>query len=185
MASSCHNTHKDYNYPCPLNPMEEEQEKEEEEEDLLELGLGISSTTTCRKKEHYQSNTVSGSGAASSSSLQFHAQQHIGLGLDLRLGIGYHNGGGVRGMDVAPPSNYNTTSLWKDQGQEDHDYYDMAKSSSSSSWPWLMGSSSSFLGLHDWQMPVSIDSHNCSIPTITTTRPHTGLWFTLRSTTNR
>nr|POE63900.1 isoform 2 of e3 ubiquitin protein ligase drip1 [Quercus suber] len=53
---------------------------------------------------------------------------------------------------------------------------------SSSSWPWHMDSGAAFLGLHDCQVPVPNDSHHYDS---STTRPHPGFWFTLRSSTNR
>ncbi|XP_017971263.1 PREDICTED: uncharacterized protein LOC18612903 isoform X1 [Theobroma cacao] len=181
MASPSHfeKTHEDYNRPSG-----EEQAKDK---DWLELGLGFS--IACRKEEEeeeeeHQRNAVS---ASPSSQLQQVKQKPTGCGAGLELGLSLgrdlesmpglelDHEHGVRVIGMAPPGNYDQGS-WQNQDEDhcDEDYDDMAW------WPCDMNSGS-FLGLDDWQMPVPNTSHDY----LAGTRPHSGLWFTLQSYTNR
>nr|XP_023890144.1 uncharacterized protein LOC112002221 [Quercus suber] len=176
--------------------------KGDEEGDWLELGLGIGFRRGCRKEEDHGSHppvskpltiATSFAAAASSSSLPLQTNQ-LGLGLELKasgLGLRFDNEG-VRHVDImAPPSsNYHNLLLWPDNCHHYHDNNDEdvdidvynGLPESSSSWPWHMDSGAAFLGLHDCQVPVPNDSHHYDS---STTRPHPGFWFTLRSSTNR
>lgn len=187
MASSSHQSNQDYKLKAG---------EDEGAGDWLELGLGLGFGTGCRKMEEQRSNPVSGhktSSAASSSSsslpLQTNQQIGLGLGLELRSGLGLGLGlgfekEGVRHVGLLAPSISNYQDLlWPDHcyhynqyNDNDDDHYGVVQPS----WPWHSDPAGAFLGLHDLQIPVSNDSHNYS-----SRRPHSGLWFSLRSSTNR
>ncbi|KAG2668533.1 hypothetical protein I3843_15G159700 [Carya illinoinensis] len=183
MASSSHKSNQDYKLKAG----------EDEGGDWLELGLGLGFGTGCRKVEAEQrSNPVSGhltsAAASSSSSLPLQTNQQIGLGLGLELqsglGLGFENEG-VRHVGLLAPSISNYQDLsWPDHCYHYNQYYDNDEYHYNGvvqpSWPWHSDPAGAFLGLHDLQMPVPNDSHNYS-----TRRPHSGLWFSLRSSTNR
>ncbi|XP_030940839.1 uncharacterized protein LOC115965690 isoform X2 [Quercus lobata] len=175
--------------------------KGDEEGDWLELGLGIGFRRACRKEEDQGSHPpvskplpiATSFAASSSSSLPLQTNQ-LGLGLELKasgLALRFDNEG-VRHVDImAPPSsNYHNLLLWPDNCHHYHDNNDEdveidvynGLPESSSSWPWHMDSGAAFLGLHDCPVPVPNDSHHYDS---STTRPHPGFWFTLRSLTNR
>ncbi|KAL4387868.1 hypothetical protein GQ457_09G012160 [Hibiscus cannabinus] len=92
-----------------------------------------------------------------------------GLELGLSLGLALDHGEEEEEDD-------DDEMVWRNQ-QEDHygDYDDMA-------WWWACHMNNPSSGsLKDWQMPVPNDPHDYS----TRIRPHSGLWFTLQSYTNR
>ncbi|GMY12663.1 isoform 2 of e3 ubiquitin protein ligase drip1 [Fagus crenata] len=187
-SSSSHKSHQDYKLKV-------------EEGDWLELGLGLG----FRKPEDHGSHPVSGplsltsAPSSSSSSLPLQTNLGLGLGLELRAGLGLGLGlslkidnESVRQVGMAPPSSNYHNLLCPDNCDPYHHYNysndddededeDGDDNSMPSSWPWHMESGGAFLGLHDWQMAVPNNSHDYSTP-----RPHPpGLWFTLRSLTNR
>ena len=197
MASPSHfeKTRKD-NYNRPLS-----EDQAAKDKDWLELGLGFG--IACKKQEEdqeYQPNPNISFQVSTSASSELQAMQKppgcssVGLELGLSLGIDLesraldleldhdendnHEHGVMRVIDMVPPGNYDQSS-WQNQDEDhyeedDNDYDDMAW------WPCDMNSGS-FLGLDDWQMPVLNNSHDY----FTRTRPHSGLWFTLQSYTNR
>lgn len=170
MASPSHNSHRDYKL-----------KSEEDGGDWLQLGLG--SGTGCRKLEGRRSNPVSGLltlAASSSSPLNTNHQTGLGLGLELDLKSGLDLGFDIDSVrHVAPPrSNYHHLS--PDNCNYHYQYYEDDEHDGSPSWPWHKDSGSAFLGLQNWQMPVPNDAHDYS-----TRRPQSGLWFSLRSLTNR
>jgi hypothetical protein len=174
MASSSSSPHKS---------LQDYKLKAEEDEggDWLELGLGFGKG--CRKAEENRSNDPVSvnplpSASSSSSPLQTSSQQ---IGLGLGLGLRFDNDDGIRHVGVLPPSTCNYHNLlWPDHY---HHYDDHHHNGMPSSWPWHIDSGGAFLGLHDWQMPVPDDTHH---DYFSTRRPQSsGLWFTLRSLTNR
>lgn len=146
--------------------------------DWLELGLGLG----FRRKPEDLPLPVSlpllpsASISSSSSPLQLQTNnQQIGLGLGLGLGLRFDNDHhhGVRHVGVLAPSTCNYHNLlWPD-----HYHHHHHNGIGMPSWPWHIDDT------HDWQMPVPDDTHHHDY---STRRPQsTGLWFTLRSLTNR
>lgn len=177
MASSSSSPHKS------LQDYKLKAEEKDEGGDWLELGLGLGLGKGCRKAEENRSNDPVSvnplpSASSSSSPLQTSSQQ---IGLGLGLGLRFDNDDGVRHVGVLGPSTCNYHNLlWPDHY---HHYDDHHHNGMPSSWPWHIDSGGAFLGLHDWQMPVPDDTHH---DYFSTRRPQSsGLWFTLRSLTNR
>lgn len=198
-SSSSHKSFQDYNdlIPCQPQPVVKAALDEEEDEDWLQLGLG-SSVVACKTQQHRSNPPLP------SSETQFQAHHnhddHIGLGLGLGLEevrqggvLGFdYNDASVREIDLPMPPTINyDQSLWTSSNYyhfDDHDRENMPS--------WQMDNSeedgSSLLGVHDhqhhhdWQMPVpnsyQYDYYSTSSSSM---RPNSGLWFTLRASTNR
>ncbi|XVE83493.1 hypothetical protein DITRI_Ditri16bG0092200 [Diplodiscus trichospermus] len=184
-------------------PPSTEEDQPANDKDWLELGLGFS--IACRKEEEDQQHqpqpsiSVPVSASAYSPLQAKHKPPGCSAGLELGLSLGIdlelrapgleldqlenndHELGDMRLMDMVPPGNYDQ-SLWQNQDEDhydddDDDNYD----DDMACWPCDMNSGS-FVGLDDWQMPVPNNSHDYFTRT---SRPHSGLWFTLQSYTNR
>ncbi|GMJ08605.1 hypothetical protein HRI_004529700 [Hibiscus trionum] len=141
-----------------------------EDNQWLELGLGFSIAPKKQQDEpHHQNNPRIAvpfpvSASAASSHLKAKHKKPPGCtssskGLELGLGLGMNHGEDDHYGD----------------GDDNDEYDDMAWW-----WPCHMNNASSGC-LNDWGRPVPNNSHDYS----TRTRPHSGLWFTLQSYTNR
>ncbi|PPD92346.1 hypothetical protein GOBAR_DD10711 [Gossypium barbadense] len=167
-------TSKD-NHNCPSS----------EENEWLELGLGFSIAPKKQDDRQHQPNPniavrfpVS---AAASSHLKAKqkppgcSSSNSTKGLELGLSLGIDS---ETHEDDDEGGNYGQMAVWRNQdggddyGDDDDDYDDMAWW-----WPCHMNSGC----FNDWQVPVPNNSHHY----IPRTRPHSGLWFTLHSYTNR
>ncbi|XP_015879615.3 uncharacterized protein LOC107415739 isoform X1 [Ziziphus jujuba] len=176
----------------------------------LGLGVGFGSTRalkTSQQQQHnsssnplfpYSATTTTTQSVSSSSfclSTQFQAHHHHHHNQVIRQsGVGFGNEGVRREVDLMKlqPNNNSSTNnyhnLWANYKNDDHE---ILLPSSSSSWPWHMESSDQArcLGVydddddHDWQMPVDYSSSSSNIKI--STRPNSGLWFTLSASTNR
>lgn len=211
-SSSSHKSLPEYDYdlvPClkkpePVAAVKAALDQEEEhDEGWLELGLGLGSSVAASKTQDYRPNDPDLPPAHQTQFQDHHHGHHIGvggggLGLGLKegeikqgrsLGLDNNNNDqvvGVREIDLAmmpPRLNYDHERLWSNCYYYGHVDHDQNYVPSSSSWPWPMEDSeedgSGFLG--DWQMPVPNSSSSSSLR-----RPNSsGLWFTLRASTNR
>ncbi|KAI4336508.1 hypothetical protein L6164_015029 [Bauhinia variegata] len=156
--------------------------QEEEQRDWLELGLGLGIGTSSRNIANHGSNPISDLPSSSLKIPSNHHQMEIGLGLGLEkspvLWLNYNDGGlrDVVGMEpLPPPSDYDRYSSfgWSelDHYRNNNNHHDMVL------WPSYQMSS------QEWHMPIPYESHHyCT----RIRSPHdSGLWFTLRSSTNR
>ncbi|KAL6955854.1 RING-type E3 ubiquitin transferase [Sarracenia purpurea var. burkii] len=148
------------------------QEKEEEKEgDWLELGLGLGSF--CGKPVNRSSLA---SVSASSSSLSFPLQQTLHQS-GLKLGLGIDNESPARCESLsALPGNYD---LYHHDNNTRPSFAFLTSPTSLSSWPWHVDSNSFLAHQNNRLIPVPAETH-CYYG-----RSQSGLWFTLRSSTNR
>ncbi|KAJ7945178.1 E3 ubiquitin protein ligase DRIP2 [Quillaja saponaria] len=174
MASSSHQTFQNFNFKPTENKVSKFPE-EEEGESWLELGLGLGLGKASKKIEGNGSNPISDS--PSSSAFHMQSKNH-----QIRIGVGCSLDGneGLRHVveGVVPPSSDSNKNKYLLLGRSlpnhcyyyDHNHIDNGTPLCPS---WHMDS-------QDWHMPVPYDPHP------TTSNPYqSGLWFALRSSTNR
>ncbi|KAG4180258.1 hypothetical protein ERO13_A10G156466v2 [Gossypium hirsutum] len=171
-------TSKD-NHNCPSS----------EENEWLELGLGFSIAPKKQDDRQHQPNPNIAArfpvSAAASSHLRAKqkppgcSSSNSTTGLELGLSLGIDSETHEEDDDDDDEGgNYGQMAVGRNQdggddyGDDDDDYDDMAWW-----WPCHMNSGS----FNDWQVPVPNNSHHY----IPRNRPHSGLWFTLHSYTNR
>lgn len=195
MASSSrsHQTLKNCNIPEEHNFFEEDkvskvgQEEEEEEEDWLKLGLGLlgSGTSSSKIKVHGPNPVLDLPSPSFPSSQEILNSHQIGLG----LGLGFEQGSSLRPQDnndrlrgvvvMEQSSDYhNSNSVlgWSSDHCKYHHYYHHNDDDGMVLWP-----SCQIDSHQDLAMPIPCDSHHYRARS-----PHqNGLWFTLRSSTNR
>ena len=158
------------------------QEEEEEVEDWLKLGLGLGNDTPCNKLVHGSNPPVLYSPSPSSQALISSHQLglKLGLGFEQSSGLGPRDNEGLGSMEVMEePSAYRNSLLgWSSGHCNYYHYYHRNDDNGMKLWPSCQIDSQG-LPMVD---PRDDSHHYCA----RRSDPHqSGLWFTLRSSTNR
>ncbi|KAI4343518.1 hypothetical protein L6164_010857 [Bauhinia variegata] len=160
--------------------------QDEEQKDWLELGLGLGIGISGKKvTASHGSNPVSDS-PSTTSFLKIPSKHHqieigLGLGLEKIPALGLNDNEGLRdvmGMEaLPPPRDYDRHSLFGSELDHSNYYHNNNNDCGMELWP------SCQMGSQEWHMPTPGDSHHyCT----RIRSPHeSGLWFTLRPSTNR